>query len=237
LDFPNISLFADKISIQLLQKISNKGYNVTEDNYFTSSSLMEYLWDKRTTYVGTYRRNRKELPSVVIRTPKQPKGATHFYRSDKILLISYTDKKATQPVLLGSTKHKAVTVASNAKPEVILDYNRFKSGVDNLDHKLRIYTSKRKSRRWTVSFFFNMIDIALVNAHILFTEIVGRKKRSDFLEALALSLMTPSFQARQRCPNIRKETRMALAIIGFSPDTNCQRPIDEESRKRKRCKF
>ena len=130
-DFPNISAFADKISIQLLRPFLNRGYNVTGDNYFTSATLMEYLWENRTTYVGPFRRNRRELPQEATRTPKQPKGTTNFYRSEKILLVSYTDKKATLSVLLGLTMHKAVIPAENEKPEVVNHYNKHKSGVDN----------------------------------------------------------------------------------------------------------
>ena len=183
---PNIP-YAGRITVQLPQGFLDKGYNIATDNYFTSASLMEHLHARNTTYVGTYRRNRVELPSVATRTPKLPKGTTNYYRSDKILLVSYTDKKATQPVLLGTTKHRASSSDLHEKPEVINDYNKYKSGVDNLDHKLRIFSSKRKSCRWTMAFFFNMVDVALVNAHILFSQLVNRSKRANFLEKILVS--------------------------------------------------
>lgn len=179
LDFPNISTFSDKVSIELLRPFLNRGYNVTADNYFTSATLMEYLLEKNTTYVGTFRRNRRELPSVAARTSKLAKGTTNYYRSGKILLVAFTDKRATLPVLLGSSMHKAILNDVSEKPQVVNDYNKHKSGVDNLDHKVRIFSSKRKSCRWTMAFFFNMVDIALVNAHVLFSETA--EKKSDLI--------------------------------------------------------
>jgi len=50
------------------------------------------------------------------------------------------------------------------KPEIINYYNKTKAGVDVLDKLVRAYSCKRSTRRWTVSLFFNVIDIAALNA-------------------------------------------------------------------------
>ena len=45
--------------------------------------------------------------------------------------------------------------------------NQTKAGVDILDKLVRTYSCRRSTRRWTVALFFNIIDIAAVNALIL----------------------------------------------------------------------
>jgi len=46
-------------------------------------------------------------------------------------------------------------------------YNSTKSGVDVLDKLVRTYSCKRGTDRWTVAFFFNLIDVAAYNALVL----------------------------------------------------------------------
>ena len=73
---------------------------------------------------------------------------------------------------------------------MILDYNASKGGVDTSDQMLRTYTCKRKTRRWPIAIFSNMLDISALNAYIIWTLINpdwnARKthKRRLFLEEL-----------------------------------------------------
>jgi hypothetical protein len=53
---------------QLVQPFENKGHCVTCDNFFTSKKLSDYLLHVKTTYIGTIRKNKQELPSVVKET-------------------------------------------------------------------------------------------------------------------------------------------------------------------------
>jgi len=61
-----------------------------------------------------------------------------------------------------STKHRdnCVVADDKNKPEIITYYNNTKSGVDILDKLVRTYSCKRATARWTVAFFFNLVDIA-----------------------------------------------------------------------------
>ena len=55
------------------------------------------------------------------------------------------------------------------KPEIVTFYNSTKGGVDTFDQVIRCYSSKRKTNRWPVALFFNVLDIAAYNAYILYT--------------------------------------------------------------------
>jgi len=52
------------------------------------------------------------------------------------------------------------------KPQIILHYNATKSGVDNMDHLATLYTSRRKTNRWPLVHFFNMLETAAIAACI-----------------------------------------------------------------------
>ena len=47
-----------------MQPFLKKGYNVTMDNYFTSTNLADKLKAGKTTLFGTIRKQRKEVPKI-----------------------------------------------------------------------------------------------------------------------------------------------------------------------------
>jgi hypothetical protein len=53
------------------------------------------------------------------------------------------------------------------KPEIIMDYNATKGGVDNLDKLVTGYSCKRRTLRWPLVIFFNILDISDYNAVVI----------------------------------------------------------------------
>jgi len=53
------------------------------------------------------------------------------------------------------------------KPVMILDYNATKGGVDTSDQILRMYSTKRMTRRWPVAVFSNIVDISALITYIV----------------------------------------------------------------------
>lgn len=51
-----------------------------------------------------------------------------------------------------------IDVTNKKKPAIIMHYNATKSGVDNLDHLVSLYSCKRKTNRWPMTMLFNIID-------------------------------------------------------------------------------
>ena len=48
-------------------------------------------------------------------------------------------------------------------------YNQTKAGVDTLDQVIRFYSVRRRTRRWPLVIFYNILDIACYNALQIFT--------------------------------------------------------------------
>jgi hypothetical protein len=84
-------------------------------------------------------------------------------------------------------------------PESIQFYNSTKFGVDMVDQMARKYTVKASSRRWPLQIFFNILDLAAINAWILYKETTGIQiQRKEFLFQLAEQLYTKYRAARQK---------------------------------------
>lgn len=87
-----------------------------------------------------------------------------------------------------------------AKPEIIKYYNKTKGGVDTMDKMLAEYTVKRRTLRWPLSFFFNIIDVAGLASYIIYRHNNPRTRTPDqrrlFLKDLANELCRPSIEQR-----------------------------------------
>lgn len=97
---------------------------------------------------------------------------------------------------------------------------RIKGGVDTLDKMLRGYTSKRKSNRWPMTMFFNMIDVAAFGAFRLY-ELCNPNwnsnksvKRKMFLKELAFDLAKKNMENRSKT-KLQKSVKIAMDLIGF----------------------
>ena len=92
-----------------------------------------------------------------------------------------------------------MTIGTDAKrnPETVAFYNATKYGVDILDQMARLYSVKGGTRRWPVAVFYNVLDLAAINALVLYKECTGNTiTRRDFILQLALELQQKNFDKR-----------------------------------------
>lgn len=213
------------------------GRNVTCDNFFTSHSLAVELKKRRLTLLGTVRKNKKFLPPYIIDMKGQPPTTSRFVFDHNLnaTIVSYVPKK-NRLVLLMSTLHhdKKISDKEHKKPEMILDYNKTKCGVDTLDQLIGTYTCKRKVNRWPVAVFCNMLDVSACNAYVIFKEIipkwnipVRRDNRRLFLLDLCAALVLPyvkSHTAKPRGSNAGELFhQLKTGVIEPPPACGCKR--------------
>ena len=79
-----------------------------------------------------------------------------------------------------SSLHVSVGVNSleKRKPETIEFYNKTKCGADVADQMARRYSVKAGTNRWPVAVFYNILDLACINAFVLCKERTG-----DYIKA------------------------------------------------------
>lgn len=194
-----------RVTLQLTEGL--KGHTVTCDNFFTSFPLAEELLKRKMALVGTIRSNKRELPLKLLQLQNRKLLSSRFAFTRTAMAVSYIPKRVKN-VLLLSTKHRKPAVSSDEKkkPEVILNYNKCKGGVDNLDKLVGTYSCRRKTSRWPLALFFNLLDVSAYNAFVLWKSVSPEwesnknYKRRVFLEELGHTLVTPAIE-RRPCPH------------------------------------
>lgn len=154
--------------------------------------------------------------------PQRDPTTSIFCFSDEMSLVSYfTHRKKN--VLLLSTAHATEAInAATSKPEIIMDYNKNKGGVDTFDKMIRGYTCRRKANRWPMTIFFNMVDIAALAAYRLYglehpTWYAKNvlENRRVFLRELAYELAEPHLKKKEEKGRLKPSVKTAMTLIGF----------------------
>ena len=113
--------------------------------------------------------------------------SSNLYKSENCTLPVYKSKPKVK-VLLLSIKHTGVRIEDNYKrvQETIPFENKTKHGVDQMARK---YSVKAWSFRWPLQVFFNIFDMAAINAWILYKECTRSEiSRKEFIFCLAEEL-------------------------------------------------
>ena len=183
----------------LMQHFIGKGRQLTEDNWFTTLPLVDRLKKNLTTYVGTMRSNRRDIPAIARSTVGRTKGDTKIYHDENsILMVSFWDKGNRPVLLVDSHIHHCPVLNIGNKPETVRFYNETKSGVGTLDKKIRMFSCKWKCRHWPMSIFSNMMDVCILNAiHIFYAN--KEKKQTvhyNFIKTLGYQLVDQALNRR-----------------------------------------
>lgn len=206
---------------RLIQPISKSNRNLTFDNWFTSHELMMHLLtEHRLTSVGTVRKNKRCIPPAFLKTGKQP-GSSMFGFQKDITLLSYSPNK-NKVVIAMSTLHHDDKIDENTgdkrKPEIVTFYNSTKAGVDVVDELSTTYDVSRNSKRWPMTIFYGLLNMAAINGNIIFQENANKTSiRTEFLRNLGLSLVYKHLQSRRDQKNIPVYIRQRISSQTSEP--------------------
>ena len=104
-----------KLCMTLLHPYFKKGYNVTTDNYFTSLKLAEEFKQRKTTILGTIRKQRREMPNTDLVMKDKSLHTSEIYSSPSgCSLAIYKAKKKKVGCSL-SSMHRNVTIHQATK--------------------------------------------------------------------------------------------------------------------------
>lgn len=175
--------------------------NVTFDNFFTSKPLAESLLINGMTVVGTLRKNKPYIPKNFLPNKDRPLESNFFGFRKNMTLVSYVPKK-NRAVILLSTKHSDnnIMTTNKNKSEINIFYNQTKGGVDTLDQMAHTYTVRRKTNRWPMAYFHNLIDVGGIAAQVVWkkTNVSSSHNmtRKEFLRSIILDMVTPHMNKR-----------------------------------------
>ena len=193
------------------------GRNISFDRLYTSISLAEWLLERKKTCVGPLQHNRKGIPPVLKEVKHRELLSSEIYWEKEKNIMSLSSyvvqtskcKKnviilSTHSPILGTTKDD-----DKKKPGIYKLYDFTKGGTDIIDQRMGFYSTKTKSRRWTITAFSYVLDMARVNSSTVFAmnNSVDPTKQDSFsyLEKLVRQMVEPHIRKR-----IRKRSRNGL---------------------------
>ncbi|XP_076814690.1 uncharacterized protein LOC143460899 [Clavelina lepadiformis] len=185
---------------------------------------------------------KREIPECMKAAKSREAKTSLFGFNNQMTMVSYVPKKNKAVVLL-STMHHDISIDEEdpkKRPEIIRFYNKTKIGVNLVDQMVQTYTCKRQTRRWPLVLFYNLLDIAALNAYTIFRQVYpdyqsGQgSKRRGFITDLANCLILPHMMTRQKIPQLHRATREAMVRCGLAfRSTSLQ--TANTLQKRKRC--
>ena len=161
-----------------VQPFMFQGYEIYFDNFYTSPVLLQELLQSEIVATGTLNVKRKNVPSEVIQmktcVEKLPRGSGYHFRDDNSN-ITYCVWQDTKTVTLASTAYPAHSendVVRRVKDPVtktsVTANNQSMGGVDKSDQYISYHKVSRKTIKYWKTMFYHLIDIAVVNAYILY---------------------------------------------------------------------
>lgn len=229
---------AKDVVLRLVAPISGSSRNVTGDNWFTSLALLSELKAQKLTYVGTIRKNKREIPKEFLPNKNRELKSTLFGFQKEMTLASYCPKKNKAVLVVSSMHHDDEiddTTGDAKKPAIITYYNQTKIGVDLVDQLCQNYNVARNTKRWPMVVFYNLLNLAAINALCIYKahETTDRPiRRSAFLQDVAWELIKPQIEVRSTIPQLPVEIRRrAKILLGVStPAPQFERPLGNRGR-------
>ena len=155
----------------LVEPVKGSNRNITTDNWFTTIPLAESLLkDFKLTTIGTVKRNKPEFPEDFTRVSyeKRKNNSSLFVFNNDLSAVSYKTKANKLVVVLSTMHNDAKENVQSKKPEIILHYNSTNAAVDTLDQMCNTMSCNRKTNRWPMCIFYDLLNIAGINSYIIY---------------------------------------------------------------------
>jgi len=218
------------VVVRLARTIPPVGHKLYFDNYFTSIDLLVYLEHQPIQSIGTVRVNR--LQGFSAKSEKDLKkigrGSMAEYTTDvdgvTITFVQWYDNKVVNLLSTYVGTEPRIKVmrwfsAQKARkeidcPQIISIYNQHMGGVDLLDSLMGLYRITIRSKKWYHRLFFHYLDMAVVNAWLLYRR--ARSQQNNTSEVLRLA----EFKAQIAEGKIVKCDSLTQQFVFYLPSHN-----------------
>lgn len=165
------------VVVTLAREVLNEGRLLVTDNYYTSVHLARYLKEHGTDFCGTVRKNRRHLPPDVVNAVLK-KGEIAAKQNSFLTVLKWKDQR---DVLVMSTCHDHGMQMSTGfrpilKPNIVLEYNRGKKGIDIADQLASYNSPVRKTCFWYKKIAGDLMSICVINAILINNDLHPRNK-------------------------------------------------------------
>ncbi len=172
-----------KVCLDLMEGVDAVGLELYTDNYYTSPTLYQYIYDTlQVTACGTCRPNRVGFPidELKVKATKHNRGHCDYLSKGPLVACSWVDKRSiyfVTTVHVGelpsggsvTVKRKEAdgSLVDRTCPPCMPDYQAYMRGVDRGDQSRSYYTVGRRSKKWWRRLFFYLVECCMLNAYVL----------------------------------------------------------------------
>ncbi|KMQ96734.1 piggybac transposable element-derived protein 4-like protein, partial [Lasius niger] len=153
---------------RLIEHLKGSNYNLTCDEHYTSYLLAVSLLADKITFLGAMGRDHREVPLCFLPGKSRPVGSTRLGFRNDATLASHVPQKGKAVIVLSTAHHDAKFNPWTKKPMIIEHYDAAKDAMDVVERTCAIYSVSKKTKRWPLTVFFVLLDVAGVNAQILY---------------------------------------------------------------------
>jgi hypothetical protein len=256
------------------EQFRDKNHVLYTDNWYTSMKSVQYIANLGNHATGTCLTNKTGLPDEG-KFAKKKKGETGVKKKRErgemkqmkktingksYYFTAWMDNKgvhmlSTLPTFMDTVARNCVDEAGKFskrtinRPTLVRDYNRGMGGTDGIDQRGSYYRPKVKTVTWIPKIIVHLLDIAVVNAFILYREYMKPNKRyvlKNFLMDLIEELVAEE-RALSELPNASVRRSGAKRLQAWSKDQSrlidrhfpqiiIHPKVDKKGRKRNRLK-
>lgn len=192
------------------------------DKSITTMSLVDYFSANDTFFLGQIKKNAMEIPPELTATDQVP---TIIYHSNATL-IRHVDKNE-EPVFLLCN----LIGVDTCLPDILETYDAVAGQGSAVDAMCKNYSCAKKTNRWDMAVFFRLLDIACINAQIIFTIASNGGEglsRRQFIKKLSGELTKPHIATRVTHLWLPHSVRQAAAKIAYIPFSTGMTGITDE---------
>lgn len=192
--------------------------HVAFDNFFSSTELMQRLFEQNIHTTATVRSNRTNLPRKLKKQIgktgklKLTKGQYKWRVNKNVGFFCWMDTKIVNILSTAYHPKQKVTCKRTQKdgsklevscPLGVVEYTKRMGGVDRFDQKRGTYSMARRSRRWWMRLFYFLVDAAITNAYILYAQKVRYPMSTlQFRTMLGRNLISSFSSRKKRVSNL-----------------------------------
>ena len=242
------------VVMELVKKLTNKGYHLYCDNFYSSPKLFHQLYKLGIGACGTVRLDRRGLP-IDFKKAKLLKGEITTFRDGNLMGLKWMDKRQVSMISTihddtiidkrRRTRQATGGVETIKKPKVVDEYNSHMGGVDKADQLITYYGFSHRTCKWYKRVFFHLFEVSIVNAYILYCMISPPKQQLshiDFRLAIAKHLILSSLTSSNSNTTISDSNPSRLIERHFlalreKGTRDCMVCSDRQIKKRKQTKY
>lgn len=211
---------------KLVQHLSGSGKVIVMDSWYTSISLIDKLKNEDHLFsIAALKPTDELIPPPFLSNSRKIKSLMTGFMDNGITITSYinAESKAVN-VLTNDCRYYRKVATYNAS--AVATYEKNQSIVEVIDILMHYYTAMQNTNDWTLSLFFNLLNIASINAQVIWLSqaTTGVVQRRFFIKDLSIGLLN---HEQNRNSLLVKKQRV--------PDTQCLIPMSTNRRKCTQC--